>query len=416
MDWFTLVYVLLYWSVLMVFCGYVLIYLAALISPFIIFSSMSFWQVSLKDAEKKKGIVRDMGPFDIVVVGRGGRPAFPVFTPSAQHLTFKGLQGGEPGMRTTTLDDWKMIRAPQKEYKDVIQSRYGWFSPLFVFRKLTFLVTGKHVVRVRAPFFIIGLFDFYEPITSRFTRAKTLKSYSKEERPSMTTVDEVEVVNKMIVTDTSDHILWEFALTTISSDFATKDGYSLHVQVTLVLRVDNVYTIVSWTEWSAQIRIVINNIVNPYIRSGKLKERYALEVNKNELEDLIFDHLSKGELYPMSKGKGGKKLSTMNTLGFLLQSVAIDDIFPASKETKKEIERIMAIAYEGAQKAEAAGKMVTEQANALDGKDDETKRSVVAMTAAGKGSRTDIIIGGGDADRVYRKRTAQNTEEGGQDD
>jgi hypothetical protein len=415
---------------------YLVSVISAIVSIAVVTLQADKYEINPKDPQRNKlgdrfiGLIREMRQYEIVVVGRSKRPAFPVFSPGAQKITVNGLQRRPTGMATTRSDDWVVSRVKKGgKYENIIQSKYGWFSPLFMFRKGVFRFTGKHVVRVKFPFFAFGIFTYYEPITHKFKRLKTRDLQEVEKKVTMQLVKDFSDINKMVVVDVSDHVMFESALTFMTSAFPTTQGYEVQYEIALTLQSYNLDIIVSWEDWSTQMETIVNNFVGPYIRGGTLDNRYAglVENESGEsLTKLIFNYLTKplpeDGGFTLSKDRDGKEISTMETLGWRLVSVAINNVYSPDKG---DINKLLVIKTEGDRVAYAGQQEIAKSVEALKDADESTKSALGIITAArsGKSGRTDLFIsqGGPQAtpDTAYIKRVSQNTEketnEGGEE-
>lgn len=419
---------------------YGLYVLISLVAATIVIVSAKTWEVDPKDPTLKggKGVIRQLEPFDFVAVGKAGSPVFPVVRQTAARLSMFGLQT-DGGLEKNNVKHWDVIKvrdeddesgAEKQEYKPHIQSPFGWLDPIFIFRKIVYEVTGRHVVRVWLPFFLFGFYELYAPVTMTFVRAraKTISSGDVEARatrPSMKVLDVVDDSTMEIVEDVTDHVLYEFPLRVITDTMPTRDGYSLRSDVTLVLRLKNLHKVVSWKDWSSQIRSVVADTSGRYFRKGTLDMVYAsseegTETLQKEIKTALTDgkkYTFKIEKYTFKTEKGGAeekevKISVMEALGFECLNVMLNDLIPGDKNSKQKIEEIMSIVAEGRSRASAAGALIKAQAEALNGVDSQTKSTLSTLTAAqnSKG-KIDFIIGAdrGDATLAVQNRVAKNT-------
>jgi hypothetical protein len=398
-------YLVLYWLVMASAIIYVGWYLLAIGSAVIVIFNTSKWEVDITDPTKKsKAVVRKIEPFEIMVITKGGKPDFPIIDKNEQRLTVVGLHGDGSGITSEKKGQWKVERLEEKdaqgkdvEYPDVIQSKWGFFSPLFVFRWIVFYFTQRHVVRVWFPCFIWGFYELYSPHIMTFVRARSKKLNKTDSpeggtntRPSLVVIDESFDSTMEMVQDKTDHLLYISPIRLISDTIPTRDGFSLRADVTIIIEVDDLFQITSWKDWSPQLRSVVNNSTAKVFRSGGIDEVYATKTGKEDiLQETIKDQLT--SVGAIVKGK-----VLIEELGFKFVGITLNDLIPADEDSKKEMERVMAIVPEGRKNAEVAGMMLKKQIEQLKKADAETKNSLASLTAAQKsGGKIDWIISNG---------------------
>ncbi len=433
-------YLVVYFVVTLGFFLYVTAQIAAVLGALTAAITMRPWLVDPKNPLSKKsqrGAIRDMEAMDIVVVGRGGSPAFPVITQSARRVSTQGLQAKE-SMNRTSHGDWDVVAVDKDtEYRSTIQSAFGYLDPVYTFRSLVYRLTGKQVVRIWFPFYITGLYALYEPITMKFVRARA-KGLSKE-KGFQKTLDNLEGVSQYeIVEDVTDHMLWQFPLRTITESLPTKNGFSLRIDVTVFLQVTNALDLVSFKDWSSLVANKVSNAVSKVVRAGNLEQVYAVKeaINEEDYQTIAEDAKSEKKMggsliqaviqeelearkYQSKTQEKDKdkesKISLMELLGLSCQQVILNDLIPADKDTEKRIVEIMSIQIEGEKRAVAAGRNIQERIKALEGATPEQVNSLAAITAAqeaGKGGKIDWIIGANQGNvsfgDVMNRRTADS--------
>ncbi|KKS83232.1 MAG: hypothetical protein UV60_C0047G0007 [Parcubacteria group bacterium GW2011_GWA2_43_11] len=203
-------YFLLYWSLFIVVGVYLSAMVIAFVTALIVVINTGKWEVNTSDPMlKTKGILRKVEPFEILAITRGGKPAFPIVDKNEQRLTFEGLKGDGSGISSEKPGQWKVVKLPDgDEYPEIIQSVWGAFSPLYVFRTIVYSFTQRHVVRVLFPFFIAGFYELYAPHIMKFVRARAEKLNEKEkeeriEKGSMIVLDQVFESTMQIVQDST---------------------------------------------------------------------------------------------------------------------------------------------------------------------------------------------------------------------
>lgn len=400
------VYFLLYWTIAVVLISYVTSIIIALIATAIVVAQAEMWEVDTTDPmNKTRKVIRRVEPFEIIVVTKGGKPIFPVIDMNEKRLTVKGLIDSDGGLDNEKPGQWKVIQLPEKDangnkvnYPEIIQSRWGWLSPLYIFRKLVFSFTQRHVVRVLFPFFIAGFYELYSPHTMKFVRARAKKEdQTKVGRGSMVVLDDVYESQFQIVQDSTDHLLYISPMRFITNTMPTKDGFSLRADVTIMVKVIDPFQIVSLKDWSQQLVSAVDNALSQVFRTGSLDTVYAVSdpTKVNLIQQMVKEQLTEVD-------KVIKDVSLMEYLGFEFVGITLNDLIPADAHAKTEIERIMAILTEGRKNAESAGLLLQEQVARLTGVSKETIDALASITAAqnSKG-KIDWIMntGGGSSDR-----------------
>lgn len=387
-------YFLLYWVVVVALVMYGASLLIALIASLAVVIKAEAWEVDPKDPlnkEKLKKVIRKVEPFEILIITKGGKPVFPIIDMNEKRLTVEGLRDSQEGIDNEKPGQWKVIELGKDDpYPQIIQSKWGWLSPLFIFRKLVFNVTQRHVVRVMFPFFIAGFYELYSPHIMTFVRARAKQI---EKRATMTILEDQTFESQFeMVQDQTDHLLYISPMRFITNTMPTQDGFSLRADVTIMVKVVDPFQIVSLKDWSQQLVSAVDNALSQVFRTGSLDTVYA--VKDKEKVNLIQETVKK---QLTQKGKIIKKVSLMEYLGFEYLGISLNDLIPADEHAKKEIERIMAVLTEGRKNAEVAGLLLNSQITELGKATDEVRSSIAAITAAqnSKGKIDWIMTQGG---------------------
>jgi antitoxin (DNA-binding transcriptional repressor) of toxin-antitoxin stability system len=400
------VYFILYWLVVGPFFLYITTMVFALLAVLVVVVQAEAWEVDPIDPlnkKKAKKVIRRVEPFEILVVTKGGKPVFPIIDMNENRLTVAGYVDGSGCLNNEQTGQWKVkeldthdTNGSRIKYPEIIQSEWGWLDPIYVFRKLVFILTQRHVVRVMVPFFIAGFYELYSPHIMPYTRARAKKADgTKIKEGTMVVLDEVFESNYQVVSDKSDHLKYISPMRFITNTMPTKDGFSLRADVTLIVKVEDIFKIVSLKDWSEQLQSAVDNALSQVFRTGTLDTVYAVsdEGKVNFIQDKI-----KEQLIQPSKVVEGK--SFISYLGFVLEGVTLNDLIPADKHAKDEIERIMSIQTEGRKTAIAAGKLIEKQVAKLKETDAQTRSSLASITAAQKaGGKIDWIMNQGGSER-----------------
>jgi|GEM_PF-4189046 len=388
--------------------GYVVVilygiaYVMAVVMPFVAWMSADLWTIDEKDplsAKSKTGVLRKLEAMEMVTVGRAGAPRFAVIAMSGRRLTVDGLQDKRAGMRYATRADWKIRRVPDNEtYKPTIQSTWWILSPLYVFRVLTYGLTGRHVVRVFVPFFLFGFYAYYEPVLMEHVRARSRARAKTRHMYVKDNLGGLEVSPYEIVSSMTDHVLEQWPHRTITAALPTRDGFSIRMDYTITLRVDNLLDWTVWKDATRQIASVVANATGTLTRVGSLDEVYAAVRGKGEtaFQERVLKYLRNIDDAMPFRDADGRNVSVLKMVGLDCLQVSLNDVVPADKETQQEIRRIMAIPLEQTNIAIGQKLTLEKQLEALNDKDENTVRAMASITAAqkigeGKG-RTDFII------------------------
>ncbi len=378
---------------------YVLSYLIAVIAALSLFFFADVLTVDERDPgsdKSKRGVLRRMAQMDIVAVGKGGEdPRFPVIAETPRRLSVSGLADNRPGIQKDEETDWDVVRVAPRAYYSTIQSKWGYLSPLYVFRKLAHTISGRHVVRIFVPFYVWGFYALLEPIIMDFTRARSKVANVGVGRKNFIIKDELGGLSHLqIVTDETDHVKEEFPLRIVTDTLPTSSGFSIRLDITLVLKVQNLAKMVAWRNWSEQISSVVSDAVASVVRNKGVDEVYATK-NASDvtiIQETVMKFLkNEGGVKPV----GDNNTSVLDMLGLVLKLVTLNDLIPADTETENEIKRVMSIVLQGANEASAIAAKTKAGVEGLQGATSEQLRHLAAVTAANKAGRIDFIEGAG---------------------
>jgi hypothetical protein len=349
------------------------------------------------DSEKgKKGILRKIEAFDMLVIARAGDPKWLALQPTSHRITVHGARGSS-GFDMEEDADWMIEYVPTNEpLPETIISEWGYLSPIYTLRKVIYALTGRHVVRIWFPFVFTGVFELYAPISTMFSRGRA-KGIDK--RPSMRVLGEPDAYKNCeveMVQDRTDHVLWQFPIRIITATIPTTSGLSFRADFTCVFELFNLLRLVSWKEWSSQIISTTSDAASKYFRPGAIEDVYATNATGVDvLQELIRKRLSDGNTYCFRE-VGGKKMSILDVFGLKLLNVTLNDLVPADQTTEDKVNEIMSIVPEGKRRAEVSGLNLTAQVDALRDVDATTAANLGTITAAQKiGKEATFIIGAG---------------------
>jgi len=429
-------------GVLYVLCGgmvgavwawYLVWYLFALVAGVWVSLRCDDYTVDSADPVSKENMnrfVRKVKPMELLVVGKGDKLVYPVLTGN-QRITLQGLRDGS--LRSDVPEDWEVVDVQgNNPMPSPIQHRWGFMSPLFVYRSMVYWWTGRHVVRVRFPGFFWGFYESHAPLTTQFIRARARKRNEEalaNNRAGFYVVDQPsENADFQTVSDVSDHFLWQFELPILTFSFPTRNGFSIVAFVTLYLQVVDLHKLVQWRNWSELLRSTVSDAASVHIRAGELEEVYASrkrtenagnDERVRELQGIVERYLKNTEGVRPFASRNGVQMSVLEVLGLELRSVMLNDLLPENLKTEEEIRRILSIELEGNKKAGAAGAMIKAQVDALSGVDADVRQHLAAITAAqnaGKnGGKLDYVMstGGGSLDQALLLKLLRALEQQG---
>lgn len=404
-----------YYTAVICLSLYGLNHILAIVAALIVWANADPWTVDKSNPlgeESKKRVVRTVEPFEMMIIGKGGKPKFPIIQRSAMRVSLKGLQKAPFGMQNDTIEDWDTVIVPAEEpFHDTIQETLWWMSPLYVFRKLTHMMTGRHVVRVFFPFYVAGVYERRAPLNMKFVRARSKQANSTAtNRTGFVVVDQgVEGSEVAMVQDYSDHVLYTAPIRYLIPSFPCRgSANSLRADVTVTVQVKNLHRLVAWADWSEQLLSVVADAVSAYIRPRTLDEAYVIQNQEQAsvLQDLIAQRLREDNFRTI----GGKSISVLDVLGLDLQKVTLNDLLPADTNTEKAIVALTTITTEGEKRGEAAAALLKAQAGALTGVPQEVIQALAQITAAqnlGKGASVQYIMGAGGGASVDQALLAQ---------
>ena len=414
------VYYVLLWGIPIVLIGYVLVWAIFGVATFRVTTNADQFTVNRKDPQDPRsltGVIRELEPFEMMVIAKGGQFRHSVFQESSARITLAGYLDPE-GFRPNRNSHWNITRVPEDQpFPPIISSGWSWLSPYYFYRRSVHEATGRHVIRVWFPFVTSGLYEIHSPIITDYERAVAKGRPTDRNHLVVLEPDQEDSGNVRMVSNRTDHALLMFDHDVLTASFPVRGGLSFRANVTLQLELGNLAKLFSYRTWSNIINKATSNGAGIYFRPRSLDQAYAAAEDADNgadtLQDIIFQRLTDGRQHAYTR-EGNVGVSVMDTLGLNLTAVILNDLVPANKETQARVEEIMSIVPEGTNQADVTKALLKAQAEGLEGVDPETVRGLAAITAAQKGSnRTDFIIGGDSRDPAalaYGRRTAQNTE------
>ncbi len=398
------------------------------------------WTVDRKDplsTMRHKGILRELGPLENVMVTFAGDYRYVAFNKGAAGFSIRGLEEGDPGMRRYSERDWDLVTKTTVSSSSSVQSQWGWLSPIYCFRWLAYKLTGRHVVRIWFPFFTHGWWEMYKPELREYERARPKGQemsqhmlvlgqnidVGKGERPN----PKKDSANVWMVADTTDHARWKFTHEYITSSFPTKAGYELKGHFLFVFEHTNWHRAFRWPDWSRRINGSTDEAFGTIVRSGDLESVYAAKDKSavTAFQEAVTKHLTDaatksfekvvvtddqgrylseaGNVVTVERNAAQRKLSVLEMLGLKLSDVSLVDLVPADEETEKAITKLMAILPEGKNRAEVAGMLVEAQIDVLDEVDPATAQALAGIIGAqqiARAGKVDYLLGAGGSPTV----------------
>jgi len=414
-------------SVLTLSVAIVSVYVTAIVAAIRVAADAERYTINNKDPlSTPKAILRVLGPLDAVMVTFSGRYLYVAFNEGAAAWTVQGLMEPEkePGMRSRRESDWARILLPDSEGEipPTIQSRYGFWDPIYLFRYLVFRATGRHVVRLWFPFFVVGVWEILSPEQRPYVRArpKGLKRNAHmevlEHGVDGNPDPSAHSGSAWMVSDTTDRIVVEDSHGVLTASFPNKSGYEFRSHIILQLLVVNFHRAYRIKALYERINATVSEAWGHYSRPGSLDTVYAADVRgTTRVQKLVEKYLTKAETKAFgfrvvrsenSQKQERQKLSLMEWAGLELVDVALADIVPADHDTEKAVQLLMRIVPEGVNKAQAARALLEGQIEALgtikDPKLADALQRLVVAEKLGSAGNIDIIMNqaGGDPVRA----------------